>query len=83
MYQLYFASTGPLSTMLDFKGAYPKSCKNFHVSIFTFNKHFDKENDCVYEPVITKPHLWRRLFKTFYIVNFLLFKNETSTYLLK
>ena len=21
--------------------------------IFTFNKHFDKENDCVYEPVIT------------------------------
>jgi len=27
-------------------------------SIFTFNKHFDKENDCVYEPVITKPHHW-------------------------
>jgi len=41
--------------------------------IFTFNKHFDKENDCVHEPVITKPHHWRRLFITFYIVNFLLF----------
>jgi len=22
-------------------------------SIFTFNNHFDKENDCVYKPVIT------------------------------
>ena len=51
--------------------------------IFTFNKYFDKENDCVYEPVITKPHHWRRLFITFYIVNFLLFKNENSTYLMK
>ena len=51
--------------------------------IFTFNKHFDKENDCVYEPVITKPHHWRRLFITFYIVNFLLFKNKNWTYLMK
>jgi len=43
--------------------------------IFTFNKHFDKENDCVHAPVITKPHHWRRLFITFiYIVNFLLQK---------
>jgi len=23
-----------------------------HCVIFTFNKHFDKENDCVHEPVI-------------------------------
>ena len=53
------------------------------VDIFTFNKHFDKENDCVHEPVITQPHHWRRLFITFYIVNFLLFKNENSTYLMK
>jgi len=52
------------------------------IYIFTFNKHFDKENDCVYETVITKPHHWRRLFITFYIVNFLLFKNENSTYLM-
>jgi len=51
--------------------------------IFTFNKHFDKENDCVHEPVITKPNHWRRLFITFYIVNFLLFKNKNSTYLMK
>ena len=53
--------------------------------IFTFKKHFDKENDCVHEPVITQPHHWdwRRLFITFYIVNFLLFKNENSTYLMK
>jgi len=51
--------------------------------IFTFNKHFDKENDCVHEPVITKPHHWCRLFITFYIVNFLLFKNKNSTYLMK
>jgi len=27
--------------------------------IFTFSKHFDKENDCVYETVITEPHHWR------------------------
>jgi len=51
--------------------------------IFTFNKHFDKGNDCVHEPVITKPHHRRRLFITFYIVNFLLFKNKNSTYLMK
>ena len=51
----------------------------FQCLIFTFNKPFDKENDCVYETVITKPHHWRRLFITFYIVNFLLFKNENST----
>jgi len=44
--------------------------------IFTFNKHFDNENDCFDEPLITKPHHWCRLFITFYIVNFLLFKNE-------
>ena len=25
--------------------------------IITFNKHCDKENDCVYNPVIIKPHL--------------------------
>jgi len=42
-------------------------------TIFTINKHFDKDNDCVHEPVITQPHHWhwRRLFITFYIVNFL------------
>jgi len=57
------------------------ACKNEY--IFTFNKHFDKENDCVHEPVIAKPHHWRRLFITFYIVNFLLFKNKNSTYLMK
>ena len=45
-------------------------------SIFTFNKHFDKENDCVYEPVNTKPHHWRRLFITFSIVNFLVLKKR-------
>jgi len=56
--------------------------ENLYFLIFTFNKHFDKENDCVYEPVITKPHHWRRLFITFYM-NFLLFKNENSTYLMK
>jgi len=33
-----------------------------YLVIFTFNKHFDKENDCVHEPVITKPHHWRRFF---------------------
>ena len=49
---------------------------NGYTVIFTFNKHFDKENDCVHEPVITKPHHWRRLFITFYIVNFLLFKKK-------
>ena len=38
---------------------------HMEIIIFTFNKHFDKENDCVYEPVITKPHHWRRLFITF------------------
>jgi len=54
-----------------------------YYSIFTFNKHFDKKNDCVNEPVFTKPHFWRRLFITFYIVNFLLFKNKNSTYLMK
>ena len=54
-----------------------------HDPIFTFNKHFDKENDCVHEPAITKPHHWRRLFITFYIVNFLLFKNKNSTYRMK
>ena len=32
---------------------------NVHISIFTFNNHFDKEIDCVYETVITKPHHWR------------------------
>ena len=48
--------------------------------IFTFKEHFDNENDCVYEPVITKPHHWRR---RFFIVNFLLFKTENSTYLMK
>ena len=55
---------------------------NVHISIFTFNNHFDKENDCVYETVITKPHHWRRLFITFFIVNFLMFLNENSTYLM-
>jgi len=55
----------------------------FHIFIFTLNKHFDKENDCVDDPVITQPHHWRRLFITFYVVNFLLFKNENSTYLIK
>ena len=55
----------------------------YDIITFTFNMHFDKENDCVHEPVITKPHNWRRLFITFYIVNFLLFKNENSTYLIK
>ena len=54
-----------------------------YFTIFTFNKHFDKENDCVHEPVITQPHHWRRLFITFYIMNFLLFINENSTYLMK
>ena len=49
---------------------------NRYSNIFTFNKNFDKENDCVYEPVITKPHHWRRLFITLYIVNFLLFKGN-------
>jgi len=39
-------------------------------TIFTFNKHFDKENYCVDDPLITKPHHWRRLLITFYIVNF-------------
>jgi len=48
--------------------------------IFPFNKHFDKEND---EPVITKPHHWRRHFITLYIVKFVLFENENSTYLMK
>ena len=56
----------------------------FQNDTFTFNKQFDKENDCVDEPVITKPHHWRRLFITFYIVNLLLFiKNKNSTYLMK
>ena len=55
--------------------------KNEHIYIHFDFKHFDKENDCVDEP--TKPHHWRRLFITFYIVNFLLFKNENSTYLMK
>ena len=54
----------------------------YHYIIFTFNKHFDKENFCVYEPVITKPHHWRSLCITFNIVNFLLFK-KISTYLMK
>jgi len=49
-----------------------------YMSIFTFNKHFDKEKDCVDEPVITKTHYWCRLFITFYIVNFKLFKNKNS-----
>ena len=56
--------------------------KYLNITIFTFNKHFDKENDCLYEPVITKPHHWRKLFITFYIVNFLLFKHENLTYLI-
>ena len=49
----------------------------FSFEIFTFNKHFDKEIDCVYEPVITKPHHWRRIFITFYIVNFFYLKTKT------
>jgi len=44
--------------------------------IFTFNKHFDLENDCVLEPLKAMPHYWLRYFITFYIVNFLLFKNK-------
>jgi len=43
---------------------------------------FDNENDCVYEPVITKPHHWRRHFITLYIVDFLFKKNENLTYLM-
>ena len=57
--------------------------KSFFISIFTFNKHFDKENECVYEPVITKLHGRHRLFITVYIVNFLLFEKKNSTYLMK
>jgi len=26
-------------------------CHGMYMYIFTFNKHFDKENDCVYEPL--------------------------------
>jgi len=65
-----------------FKNQYlchPSYLFTYNVLIFTFNKHFDKGNGCVDEPVITKPHHWRRLFITFYIVNFLFFKNENST----
>ena len=54
-----------------------------YIHIFTFNKHFDKENDCVFGPVITKPHHWRKLFITFYVVSFVLFKNKNLTYLMK
>jgi len=49
---------------------------NFHSTSILIRKS-------VFEPVITKPHHWRRLFITFDIVNFLLFKNENSTYLMK
>ena len=47
-----------------------------YIVIFIFNKHFNKENDCFDEPLKTMPHHWLRLYITFNVVNFLLFKNE-------
>jgi len=52
-------------------------CVCVQIEIFTFNKHFNKENDCVQEPLKEMPNHWRSYFITFYIVNFLLLKTKT------
>jgi len=44
--------------------------------IFTFDRHFDNENDCVQYPLKEMSHHWRREFITFYFINFLLLKNK-------
>jgi len=53
--------------------------KVLYYLIFIFNKHFDKENDCVLEPLKAMHHHWRRHLKTLYTVNILLFKNKNLT----
>jgi len=48
----------------------------FHTSIFTFNVHFDKENDCIQNLTNAMPYHQHRYFITFYFINFLLLTNN-------
>jgi len=57
-----------------FKGNF--NIYEIYSNIFTFNKHFDKEHDCVDEPLITKPYHWRRLFITFHSEFFIIQKRK-------
>ena len=59
---------------MDQQGRYNVGVKQ--LIIFTFDMHFDKENDCVQYPLKEMPPHWRRYFITFYFVNSLLLKNK-------